>query len=166
MTIRIPNSADSGEDIILDQTTITGFGNATDAELAQLGVTRSLRVTAGGVNYFTSYTQQELESAINAANAVGVPTIVACGAFNPATGALLGGFGFASGAKNATGDYTVTLSAAPPAGSLALVSSQSGGPEIVATDGPLALTQDIKSFDAAGVAADAGFVVLVVRGPA
>lgn len=60
--------------------------------------------------------------------------------------------------RNAAGDYTLTFAAgAPPGNAAVFVSSIEGTGLIVNTDGPLGATQDVKSFDATGAAADSGF---------
>lgn len=92
------------------------------------------------------------------------------GAIVTGAGAILAGFGLldplagAGAVRNAAGDYTVTFSALPGS-ALPVITSASGGPEIVAADGPLGATQDVKTFDAAGAPADATFVFTLVGFP-
>jgi hypothetical protein len=91
--------------------------------------------------------------------------IVGMGVITP-LGALIGGFGLAgagaSAIRNAAGDFTLTLNALPPAGTLVGVSNGNGGAEIVTTNGPLGLTQNFLSFDAAGAPADSTLVFFLV----
>lgn len=106
---------------------------------------------------------QALAAVVVALQTAGGPAaVLAFGVVDGATGNLLAGVGsgLAGAVRNAVGDYTVTLQAAPPLNAFALVSSADGGDGVVTTNGPLAgLNMNVRTFDTAGLAADRTFTI-------
>lgn len=88
-----------------------------------------------------------------------------------AAGASAGGFlagitpvGIASIVRTGAGVYTVTLLAVLPGGGVAQANGVQGGPAAIAVGDGIAVgggTFDVNTFDAAGVATDADFTVVV-----
>lgn len=151
--------------------------NAIPTALLPTGVPFGTRISLGGGVATTeagsvigAVAYQDVRGTVagtGAALASGVlgARVLAFGVVDGGTGNLLAGIGtgIASALRNAAGDYTVTASAAIPAGAFPFATPADGGGNIAATDGPPAGTNfDVKTFDAAGVAADVTFFCAIL----
>lgn len=126
------------------------------------GVVSGTRITFSPTSSIN--VQGDVPTTITALGSSDLRTSIAMGAVSGA-GVLQAGANGATGAvRNGAGDYTVTLSGAPPANALAFVTNNNGTAHIVAGDGPVGATFDVLTFDAAGAAADCGFNFLVLAG--
>lgn len=77
-------------------------------------------------------------------------------------GALVASRGVAGAVRNGAGDYTVTFSQNLTGLGAAAISNNNGTDNMVSTDGPLGLTQDVLTFSDAGAAEDCGFFLFVL----
>lgn len=166
MLVALPSLSDPAVNVFVEPENVSAL-EAIGTVGTRISVTRGASELTAGPFLEVLGTPAAIAAIINGAP-LGTIRIIGYASVVGATGAIAPGSGFgilgagASSVRNGAGDYTVTFATPTTAGQTPLAVSQEGGDAVVSVDGPAGATQDVKTFNTAGAAADAGFCLFVL----